>query len=175
MHWFNTLPGQEDVLDSPCRNACVVSFYHRKLPVQDGSPRTFLEGLDDQFRTQATAELTRAGARLDLTFTNKEDLTGWDRGGWEQPWHSGSHGMEFRLLSGGEKAQSHDHSPGLPKSRLRPLQRSAWKNPGGHPPGEKRGPGVMAEFQGSPPPSSRMVHPHKQRRQEAPHGRTRSS
>ena len=167
MLWFNSLPCQEEILRSPCGNACAVSFYHRELPVQDGSSRRFLEGLDDKCLTQATEELRRAGALLDLMLTNKEDLTGREREGWEQPRHSG-HEMEFRLLSGGEKAQSHNHSPGLQKSRLWPLQGSAWKNPMGHHPGEKRGPGVMAEFQGRiTSSSSRMVHPNKQRPQEA--------
>ena len=45
------------------------------------------------------------------------------------------------------------------------------KNPMGHIPGEKRGPGQLFDFQGSPPSSSKKVHPDelkvKQKWQEA--------
>lgn len=46
--------------------------------------------------------------------------------------------------------------------RLRPLQESAWKNLLGSGPGEKLGPGELVDFQGSPSPWSRMIHPNKQ-------------
>lgn len=48
---------------------------------------------------------------------------------------------------------------------------SAWKNPMGNGPGNKKDPGDLVDFQGSPPPVSRTVHPNgqenKKRCQEA--------
>lgn len=39
---------------------------------------------------------------------------------------------------------------------------SAWKNPMGNGPGNKKDPGDLVDFQGSPPPVSRTVHPKEQ-------------
>lgn len=39
---------------------------------------------------------------------------------------------------------------------------SAWKNPMGNGPGNKKGPGDLVDFQGSPAPVSRTVHPNEQ-------------
>lgn len=52
-----------------------------------------------------------------------------------------------------------NYSPGPQESRLQPLQGSAWKNSMGDGTGEKSSPGEPVDSLGSPPPSSRPVHP----------------
>ncbi|KAK4822653.1 hypothetical protein QYF61_018605 [Mycteria americana] len=47
---------------------------------------------------------------------------------------------------------------------------SAWKNPIGYGPGEKRGQREVVDVQGSLPPSSRMVHPSHQVTRGVPQG-----
>lgn len=55
-----------------------------------------------------------------------------------------------------EQGKKQDHNHGLQK-RSWPFQRSAWKNPMGYGPGEKRGPEELVDYQGLPPLSSRKL------------------
>lgn len=66
-----------------------------------------------------------------------------------------------------QQGKKQNHNLGVQDSRLWPFQGSTWKNCMGYSPGEKRGLEELVDLQGSPPPSSRMVHPHKQ---ESLHG-----
>lgn len=55
-----------------------------------------------------------------------------------------------------------NYNPGPQESRHQPFQGSAWKNSMGDDSGGKRGPGELGDSPGSPPLSSRTVHPDMQ-------------
>lgn len=67
--------------------------------------------------------------------------------------------VEFRILR--ERRHIAGLQPQLEESTLWPVQGPAQKNPMGYGPEQKTGPGALADFQGFPPPDSRMVHPNR--------------
>ena len=58
-----------------------------------------------------------------------------------------------------ERGKKQHHKPGLPESRLWPLQGSAWETPRGQGMGGRGCPRKLVDIQESPPPSSAMVPP----------------
>ncbi|GAB0179440.1 hypothetical protein GRJ2_000409300 [Grus japonensis] len=119
-------------------------------------PRRFLECIDDNFLTQVKEEPMKGDPLLNLIPTNKEKLVGVSLG------CTNCEMVEFRILREGRKATSRITALAFMKVNSGLFRGSAWRNPRGEGPGEKSGPGQLADFQRLPSANSRMVHPNEQ-------------
>lgn len=96
--------------------------------------------------TQVTEESTRRGDMLDLVPTNKEELV---RNAVLQGTVSDNKMVEIKILKAVRRARSKITGPDIRSADLWPLQ-----GPTHYSTGKQRGPRMLAEFQGSLPPSS---------------------
>lgn len=95
----------------------------------------------------------REDTLLNLRLTTKEELTDNEKVG--KSLSCSEHEMVvFGILRGGEKSKNQDHNHGLQEGRLWPVQllgRIIWLTV------LERSQGGLADFQGSPPPTSTVV------------------